>query len=484
LAFPTSFAGKSTIQNINLFDQEVNSVTYNALLCQIDTILAADPSKALILSTRLLEIGQELSENIWFIAKAKERIGVSYYYLDNIIESNKFYFEALLLFDSLGDKRNEALTLNNIAWNFRVQKKNDLAIKYFESSLELCEHLQDWERVQGVLNNLGTAYRREEGMKQEAMRAFKNSLQINKKLGKKTWMAFNFNNIGLIHLDLQQYDSAISNFNQARQINESIQKHEEYCRNLLNIAITFIEIDQIDSALLYFKLARTILDKYDFPKTEYVYNDYQYELHLKKENYKSALDLLLKKIEYERIQLEKESKDRIDAMRVQYEEAKKVQELELIQHRSKMRENLVAIMLLASIVILMTIIYYKKSVWVARNKKLNEELHISITELKRLNDDNERIKNNLNKLVREETKNVIKKNEKLQKYAFINSHKIRAPLARILGLIHVINLEGNDIQNNPAFQLLNEASEELDQEIKAINQILLEEEPTNQQENK
>jgi light-regulated signal transduction histidine kinase (bacteriophytochrome) len=134
----------------------------------------------------------------------------------------------------------------------------------------------------------------------------------------------------------------------------------------------------------------------------------------------------------------------------------------------------VIIMLLGSVIVLLIVLYNRKTAWTNQNERLNKELNNKVIELKRINDENDRIKSNLEKLVREETNQILKKNERLRKYAFINSHKIRAPLARILGLIQVINLEQHEVINHEAFKKLNDSSAELDEVIRDINRMLLE----------
>jgi signal transduction histidine kinase len=63
-----------------------------------------------------------------------------------------------------------------------------------------------------------------------------------------------------------------------------------------------------------------------------------------------------------------------------------------------------------------------------------EELLASEEELKQINE-------NLNNLVENRTQALIKQNEKLLHHAFINAHKVRSPVARILGLVNLIKYE-------------------------------------------
>ncbi len=79
-----------------------------------------------------------------------------------------------------------------------------------------------------------------------------------------------------------------------------------------------------------------------------------------------------------------------------------------------------------------------------------EELLASEEELKQINE-------NLNNLVENRTQALIKQNEKLVQHAYINAHKVRSPLARILGLVNLIKYQvelkedGKDLVNRLHF---------------------------------
>lgn len=100
-----------------------------------------------------------------------------------------------------------------------------------------------------------------------------------------------------------------------------------------------------------------------------------------------------------------------------------------------------------------------------------EELLASEEELKQINE-------NLNALVENRTQALIKQNEKLIKHAFINAHKVRSPLARILGLVnlikHEIRLEGKEKE---LVERLHFASYELNDVLKEVRVNLEEEQP-------
>ncbi|MEQ9168240.1 MAG: histidine kinase dimerization/phospho-acceptor domain-containing protein [Fulvivirga sp.] len=79
----------------------------------------------------------------------------------------------------------------------------------------------------------------------------------------------------------------------------------------------------------------------------------------------------------------------------------------------------------------------------------------------------------LEQKVNERTKELLLKNKKLEDYAHYNSHNIRGPLARILGLIHL--WETQSIQQSEKEEMLSrieESAKELDEMVRKVNQML------------
>jgi hypothetical protein len=71
----------------------------------------------------------------------------------------------------------------------------------------------------------------------------------------------------------------------------------------------------------------------------------------------------------------------------------------------------------------------------------NEELQASEEELVASGEELKRVNEHLNQLVEYRTQALINQNKMLLQYAFVNAHKVRSPLARILGLVNLIGHE-------------------------------------------
>lgn len=107
---------------------------------------------------------------------------------------------------------------------------------------------------------------------------------------------------------------------------------------------------------------------------------------------------------------------------------------------------------------------HKKNLVVMVNKK-TKALADANDELKNMND-------KLDIMVQERTQQVKDQYEQMLKYAYLNSHEVRAPLSRMQGLMSII-IQEQDIQSKmDLIEKLKVSSEELDAIIIEMNQIL------------
>lgn len=113
---------------------------------------------------------------------------------------------------------------------------------------------------------------------------------------------------------------------------------------------------------------------------------------------------------------------------------------------------------------------------------MNEELRMSQEEviaqrdsLAEKNNQIEKINATLEDTVSERTAALEARNKKLEEFAFINAHKLRGPLASILGIMNLIRIETDEDSRKKLLELLNISTAELDKVIRATNKMLEEE---------
>lgn len=98
-------------------------------------------------------------------------------------------------------------------------------------------------------------------------------------------------------------------------------------------------------------------------------------------------------------------------------------------------------------------------------KASNEAIRMQANEIKNINE-------NLERLVQERTSELETKNKALEEAAFINAHKLRSPLASILGLVSLIKDQPMSEDLQVMNSHLQESAEKLDDIVSSITETL------------
>ena len=91
----------------------------------------------------------------------------------------------------------------------------------------------------------------------------------------------------------------------------------------------------------------------------------------------------------------------------------------------------------------------------------NEEIMAQAEEIQGINE-------NLEMLVKQRTAELEKKNKALEEYAFINAHKLRSPVASILGLVHLLAKSEQSEDTRVIREHLKHSADKLDAVVRSI----------------
>jgi len=95
----------------------------------------------------------------------------------------------------------------------------------------------------------------------------------------------------------------------------------------------------------------------------------------------------------------------------------------------------------------------------------NEEIFSQAEEIRVINE-------NLEELVKDRTKELEKKNKALEEYAFISAHKLRSPVASILGLINLLNKSELSDEAKGIMAHLEDSTGKLDSIVSSITKAI------------
>lgn len=112
-----------------------------------------------------------------------------------------------------------------------------------------------------------------------------------------------------------------------------------------------------------------------------------------------------------------------------------------------------------------------------------DSLAEKIEELAEKNVEIESMNENLEKIVEDRTRVLNEQSKRISNYIFINAHKLRAPVASILGLINLLNHETLNAAQKRISDHLLESAAALDKVIRSISRMLEEEFPDEKEKN-
>ena len=418
------------------------------------------------------------------LANCYQGLGTSYKAVKNIIGALEYFDKAKELLVELGNENDLVFTLNNIASIYLSAEDALTAEKYLMQAYNLCRKFNNQYGLATIMLNL-TNVNRNMGRFDRARAYYRQGLAVASKIHDRIRIAsFKLRYADLL-VDEMKYDSADRLFAEAYDIGD---KHGinyvkmESCYGRANIrqlqglhreAIAFAKagfdiaemLKNADEILLGSRmLSAAYAELGDFSNAAFYFKTNAEKLDLLYSNLvTSELALFNSNEENERIVAENE-------------ELAETNEMILISIDRKnaiiSMIGLLAVLAFASSLVLFK--YYKTKKRVVTLLKLkNLEISEQSRQLKAANQEIQEINASLESTVKIRTEEIQQQNEKLRNYAFSNSHLVRAPLARILGIVDVLRNNQTDQKEARQFlESLEVSAQELDAVIKDVNEIL------------
>jgi tetratricopeptide (TPR) repeat protein len=403
------------------------------------------------------------------------------------------FLHALEISEKIGDEKLVGLTYKLIGNSYYFNNESSLALEFYQRALRINEKTKDEETAADLQNNIALVYISTNKLDSALLNLLK-SAATYERLNKPRKLANSLLNMGEVK-DLSKLPiEAIEYYQKAQTINQSngLKLQEGYALN--NIAKSLVHIQKYTEAEQYCVKALNIALKEKFkPLLVNVYNNLY---TLNKENKKFTVALLYheKLLDLKDSLFDVQKNKQMEELRTKYESEQKERENQSLlletglkgKQLSVTRTLLFSLAVFACIVTILAFIYFKSLVknrkanreLLELNKRIkdqNDEISEQAEELNQMNHEIAAINENLETLVKEKTRKILEQNQKLLEYTSHNAHQVRGPLARILGLINLINM-GMVKPEEMEFTLkeISKASDELDSVIQEINEILQE----------
>ncbi|MFZ2906799.1 MAG: tetratricopeptide repeat protein [Cyclobacteriaceae bacterium] len=409
------------------------------------------------LSRRIATVVTEQAPALKYVkghARALTIIGNSYWFEGVYELAQNNYLLAARQYESIHDSIGLGQNYNNIAEVYKKMSEYKKALEYLLAAFDL----KKGDNTQAItLYNIGELYVIT-GELPLALTYFERSLSLARAINNQRVVGYSFSGFGLVCTKQKKYKEAIEHFKRAEKIWKELGEIRLVIQNYQNMADVYRELNLFEESEHYLTLSIEMARLIKVP-------DIQVNNYLKLSRLDSARGHYLQAfVNLYRYTTLKDSvynlakSDQIARLQLAFETEAKEQEnrqLRSDQHfkesQLQLQRQIIFAISIGLVIagIMAWLLYRQRHKTLSVNKILQEKneeiqtqklaIEMQATALIKLNEELQELNKNLESRIAIRTQQLTDQNQKLMEYAFINAHKLRAPISSILGLINLID---------------------------------------------
>jgi len=447
--------------------------------------LRENPGVSRRISSYVINLSTQLKYTRGY-ARALTLMGNSYWY-EGIYEfAQNYYLLAARQYLGIHDTFGLANVYNNIGEVNKRLGENERALEYLQRSLEL-KRTDSTKAL--TLYNIGELYimMHQYGKAEEYLNR---SLTLAQASRDARVIAYDHWCFARIHVNRKDYTKAFQEFQIAEDAWIALGETRSLIQTYQDMARARRQQGRLDEALAYLNKAGALYTRIQVPdlritaylehfRIDSAMGHYDRALYyLTRHNaLKDSVYSLLKSEQVERVQAiyETEMRERENReLRIE----KELKDTQLAEQK-----NLVAaisVLLIVTAVFAVILFRQRKRILVvnANLKEKNDEINLQkdaielqAASLLKLNEALQELNRSLESRIDERSRQLLAQNQKLAEYTFINAHKLRAPVASMLGLISLIH-QADPKEHETILKHLKTCGDQLDRIIREISQNL------------
>jgi tetratricopeptide (TPR) repeat protein len=422
-------------------------------------------------------------------ARALIGVGTVYNYLGDYPQSLEFYRKAQAVAESSSNERILVGLYSNIAGIYNNLYDYEQALEYRKKALQSSTGVNQ-DRLPGSLSNIGRLYA-DMGEYRKGLSYLFQSLKLSKTA--TCLQLYILENIGYTYFKLGKLDSADFFLKKGIEGTKNCNELIPHIDLLTSLGEVNILSRRLDIAIQYLITAYQMGNKFGAIRETVRAANLLSEAYEKAGRYKDALDI------YKKFQAlsdsvyslkkvtafgKQEASIEFELIRKNQEMAQKLEDLkqeETINNERRLRNTFIVGFLIAlTFAGLFFYFYRRRKRYSIELEQLNHEVHDQKEELVQLNNSLNSLNNELEIKVGLRTQELVEanhklkdKNTKLEEYAFFNSHKLRSPVASILGLVQLFNQShATDAERQDVINKIKISTDKLDDIVREIQTIV------------
>ncbi|HQK15768.1 MAG TPA: tetratricopeptide repeat protein, partial [Anaerolineae bacterium] len=186
-----------------------------------------------------------------------EKVGGLYYAVSQYRNALDWSYKLLELAKSAGEKRFQAIALNNIGRVYSALGDNQRALEYLEAALAILREVGDRAGEGTTLNNIAGVYSAL-GDKQRALAQYEAALAIRREVGDRAGEGATLNNIAGVYAALGDNRRALAQYEAALAILREVGDRAGEGTTLNNIGLVYRTLGDNQRALEYYEAALAI----------------------------------------------------------------------------------------------------------------------------------------------------------------------------------------------------------------------------------
>jgi tetratricopeptide (TPR) repeat protein len=436
------------------------------------TYLKTNPNVSRKVSEHSLEVASRIKYTRGY-ARALTIMGNSYWYEGMYEFAQNYYLLAARQYHSIKDSIGLGQTYNNIGEVYKKLNDLDNALEYLLKAIDLKKKDPATRAI--TYYNVGELYIRLNNIS-EAQRYIDRSFAIATAENNERVIAFDYWSFAAIETHQNKPEEALKYYFKAETIWKQLGETRSLIQTYQDIAEVFRRIKKFPEAEYYLTQAMQLAKTIKVPDLQVKNYERFARLDSTRGNFSKALFYMskhnaLKDSVYNLLKAEQ-----IARLQTIYETESREQENQQLRTTQALKDAQLEVQYITLIAISVGLILagIVASVLYRQRKKISfqkEAIEVQATALLKLNEELQLLNRNLEARIEQRTSQLSVQNQRLAEFTFINAHKLRAPVASILGLINLL-YQGAEDEKETILAHLRTCSEELDHTIRDVSKNL------------
>jgi tetratricopeptide (TPR) repeat protein len=489
-----SFARVSILPDsvARMFDSQVKD---SALVTRLNDIafsyLKFSPILGRELADRTIELAREINFTRGY-ARAVNVKGSSYWFVGDYESALEYYHKSAKASSTINDQIGLSGAYHNIGEVHKKLGDYRKAILFLETSLE-------WDRKNNMaygltLYNIGEAYFEREEFR-EAEKYFEMDLKQATIEKDKRAIAYSYNGLGKLRKEEGEYEQAFDYFGRAEAFWNETGELRSLIQTYHDFSDTYVAINDLNAAQASLKKAIVLAE--EIQAIDLLASSYERlsTIYYSQGEFKKSVDILRTRNDIRDSLYDLNRSQQIAQLQVAFQtDARLIENQQLkatrAQQEAKIRTQSFTILAISVGLVavgLLAVVFFRQRRKISmtnqllheKTSKINnqkEEIEFQANKLVSLNQQLQDLNKSLESRIEERTHQLWWKNQKLADYAHTNSHKLRAPVASILGLLQLIDRIPVPAEDKILLDKMKVCARDLDKVTRDINQRL-EEDP-------